>query len=220
MNLQRMFSLEELTEETTPKSIEQIAEKRFKNHRRSNLEYYKGDTLLWYAVINEDKFSLDVIYKKIENTFRVSLLRRGDNPEAYAGLGHLMLNLGEYQKAISYYTESIEFEPDQEEAYLGLAIAYYISGNINAAKGNYQKIEKTQVEIPIKSELEEIVRNMESVFREESTEHPPQMHLAKKLSFLKEYGCELTQLVKNEEFNPSSPLYHEGRLILSTTYAS
>lgn len=54
-------------------------------------------------------------------------------PEAHVNMGYAMLGMGRHVEALDFFNEAIKLKADQANAYYGLALASYNTGEITAA---------------------------------------------------------------------------------------
>ena len=76
---------------------------------------------------------------KAEATFQQSVRLRPADWNSYKQLGLFYWRQGDYQKTIEQYKEVVRLTPDNAQGYSNLGGAEYFSGNIEAARTNWEK---------------------------------------------------------------------------------
>ncbi|MBE5883232.1 MAG: tetratricopeptide repeat protein [Lachnospiraceae bacterium] len=95
-----------------------------------------GDTIFLSAVRDYNENSLISAIEKFEKASEKGLERYSEG-ELYTYLGHCHIELDMCDRAIEYYIQAVESEPDRVEYVVNLAIAYRQSGDNKTAMELY-----------------------------------------------------------------------------------
>jgi len=73
-------------------------------------------------------------WKEPENFYLKSIKYFPQAPKLWTNLGHIYLKNGKYDMAIKCFEKTLSLKPDLQETLVGLAMAYYLTGDVEKAK--------------------------------------------------------------------------------------
>jgi serine/threonine protein kinase len=105
-------------------------------------------------VSEQERFSIEANYyrtdtgelEKAAQTYELWQQTYPRNPEPYSDLGAISLTLGNYEKALSEYRESLRLEPNDAVSYAGVGFAYQNLNRLDEAEAVYKQADERKLE--------------------------------------------------------------------------